>query len=543
MSSTPLRLARLLWLIRLRWLALAGVAVAASLAVAGLVPGVNGPLVGAAVLLGVVSNLYLTWRARRLGETDDRHVGQALLDTGALSLVLWAAGGAACPFVGFYVFPVLLAALLGGRRALIIAGAASTLGLALQLAVALVPALQVGRWNPRPPFDLLLTVVAVTATVGMAAYFAARLTRELRHQMSARDEADEVLDMAFQGLDAGLEVVEAGQVRWQNAKAAHLFGPRAGTPWICPGRGERPCDQGGPSCRPLSHPCRFGASLERGERIYEAVALLLPAPDRFMTLYLDRTSDILHQRQLMLTERLASLGRTVQGVAHELNTPLATIQTLGRDIVDAAEIGARDGSPDADLAADVRESADVIVAEVQRCRRITHALLGRVEELEGAGRGGEAPLSAAVDRALAVVFTHDRSRAVVQADGGGAVSYPLDPMVQICVNLLQNARDAAPDGVVRIAVAAVGDRIQVRVSDDGPGLSPEARRHLFEPFFTSKPPGRGTGLGLYTSFALARGLGGDLDVSNRPEGGAVATLSLPRARRLSDPSSSPGASA
>ncbi len=532
-------MARLLWLIRLRWLALAGVSAGAAVAAGGLVPGVDGVVVSVAVLLGVASNLFFTWRARRLGKTDDQHVGQALLDTGALTIVLWAAGGAACPFVGFYVFPVLLAALLGGRRAMRITGAASALGLAFQVAVAFVPALQVGRWDPAPPFDLLLAVGAVGATVGMAAYFAARLTAELRHQVKARRQADALLALAFEGLDAGLEVVAEGRVTWQNDKAERLFGLRSDTPWICPGRRDAPCEDGGPGCLPLERPCRFAVSHPDEERIYEVMALPMPTRGRFLTLYLDRTTDILHQRQLMITERLASLGRTVQGVAHELNTPLATIQTLGRDILDALEQGA---APPA-LRADVAESADVIVAEVQRCRRITHALLGRVERLDPNTRPGEAALSAALDRALAVVFTHERDRVALALDAAAAARFPLDPIVQIGVNLLQNARDAAPDGRVQVSVALEGERVRLRIVDEGPGLSPEARRHLFEPFFTTKPPGQGTGLGLYTSMALARGLGGELTVANHPAGGAVATLSLPAPTTLSAPSTAAGASA
>lgn len=524
MNPSPEGLARLRWLVDLRWIALFGVSVAAASSVLGIVPGLNIPLTVGAVVVGVLTNLWFGWRARRRGETDDRHIGQALLDTGALTLVVWAAGGAECPFVAFYVFPMLLAALLGGRRSVHVTGAASGVGIVFQVVAVHVPALRVGRWDPPEPWDDILVVVAVGFTVGMAGYFAHHLTSALRTQVRARREADAMLRLAFEGLDAGVEVIERGRVAWQNPRAEALLGERLDASWCCPGRlsgshcpRDTPCDALAPARQ-----CRFAfAPRGAGERIFEMLAFPLPAGERFMSLYLDRTAEVLNQQKLVLTERLASLGRTVQGVAHELNTPLATIQTLGRDVLDAVAL--------ADLPAAVRddlgESAGMIVAEVQRCRRITHALLGRMEQLDG-HRAGSAPLSAALDRAVAVVFTHDRDRVSIAAPARD-LQYPLDPLVQIFVNLLQNARDADPQGTIEVDSDDAGDGLRVRIRDHGPGLPSGSAPHLFEPFFTTKPPGKGTGLGLYTSYTLAQSLGGQLALEDHPEGGAVATVTLP----------------
>lgn len=531
-SSSPRRL-DLDWLIRLRWLALAGVAVGAVLAQAGLVPGVNVDVVALAVVLGVVTNLWLWWRSRQPQITDDWHFGQALLDTGALTLVIWSAGGAECPFVAFYVFPVLLATLLGGRDALWVAGVASAVGLGFQLVVAHVPALQVGRWDPRQPWDEVLMVSAVALTVGMAAYFASVYTEALRRQAGARREADAMVRLAFDGLDAGLEVVVDGTVVWQNPRATELLGERAGQTWSAPGtQGEPPCP---PTLDPdQPHRSQFTLKGPTGlEHIYELMSFPLPrsagrSEHRHMALYVDRTTEVLDQRQLMFTERLASLGRTVQGVAHELNTPLATIQTLGRDVLDvmAMSPGAGQATLAADVRADLAESATMIVDEVQRCRRITHALLGRMEHLEPT-KQGLAGLGSALDRAIAVVFTHERDRVQILGAAPG-LRLPLDPVVQIFVNLLQNARDAAPEASLTVRFEATDDGgARVTIRDQGPGLPSDVQPHLFEPFFTTKPPGKGTGLGLYTSYSLAHAMGAELSLDNHPEGGAIATLSVP----------------
>ncbi|MCA9543820.1 MAG: hypothetical protein KC613_05500, partial [Myxococcales bacterium] len=355
---------------------------------------------------------------------------------------------------------------------------------------------------------------------GMAAYFAARFTDALRQQVQARRAADTMLRLAFEGLGAGLEVIEAGHIAWQNPQAERLLGPRREQRWRWPEgtREAEPGDASGPRSAELVLPGEDGT-----ERIHQMLAFTLPGQQRLMAIYLDRTSEVLQQRQLMLTERLASLGRTVQGVAHELNTPLATIQTLGRDVLDALSQG---DAPPA-LAEDLGESATMIVEEVQRCRRITHALLGRKEHLDERSVG-DAPLASAVQRAVAVVLPHARDEVLVRLDGAAAnARFPLDPVVQIFVNLLQNACDAAPARTIEIHGEAADGVITVRVRDRGPGLDPEAVAHLFEPFYTTKPPGQGTGLGLYTSFALAHSLGGSLALDTHPDGGAVASLALP----------------
>jgi signal transduction histidine kinase len=535
---------RLAWLIRLRWAALAGVSLAAALADAGLVPGVNVRLVAAAVLLGVLTNLVLGRRSRQDRRTDERHVGQALLDTGALTLVIWAAGGADCPFIGFYAFPVLLAALLGDRPALFPAGLATAAGLAFQVAATIYPTLAVGHWDPPPRWHGALAWGAAVLTVAGVAYFAMVFSEAIRAQARARRDADTLLRLSLEGLDVGLEVVEGEHVVWQNAEATELMGARQGQPWLCPG--------GAGHCQPEG--CAFGPGHEGrrrcqfpmraagadAERIFEMLVFPLGESERprVMVLYLDRTTEVLAQRHLVFTERLASLGRTVQGVAHELNTPLATIQTLARDTADVVAAGGP--TTDADRA-DLLDSGRLIVAEVDRCRRITHALLGRVESL----REGPATtsLGEAVQRAVAVVFTHERAQVEVELPPAlAARTVPLDPVVQVLVNLLQNARDAQRDGRVVLrgleaGVAGVAGSLQIE--DAGPGLSPDARAHLFEPFFTTKPPGQGTGLGLYTSYTLVQGLGGRLTLENGPTGGAVATLELPA---FSDPSSAAPAS-
>jgi two-component system sensor histidine kinase HupT/HoxJ len=101
---------------------------------------------------------------------------------------------------------------------------------------------------------------------------------------------------------------------------------------------------------------------------------------------------------------------------------------------------------------------------------------------------------------------------------------------QILVNLVQNALDAMGEleqPRLTIRCQAHNGQARIQVADAGPGIPEKDFAHIFDPFFTSKPVGQGTGLGLYISYGLARDLGGDLTAANQPGGGAVLTLTLP----------------
>jgi signal transduction histidine kinase len=352
-------------------------------------------------------------------------------------------------------------------------------------------------------------------------------------------------------LDSGHNIV------WRNRRAQQLV-PQVAVKdaWRCPGA-ERPCERDVSGVCPIERSfahgeagrCKFAFGDGVGpERVYELLSFPLSAPSgdkpRVMNLYLDRTNATLAERQLLLSERLASLGRVAQGVAHELNTPLATIRTLAADMgtvlptLEAASTEQR-----ALLVRDVSESAALIKEETARLGRITHALLAG-GDLVRVRVQGAVPLGAVVERACALVFAGVRAGANIVLDrslDGVRLRCDQDRLLQVLVNLLQNAHDAlrsdpnAGDkparsskiGSVRVSASVEGGAVTLRVEDDGPGIDPSLEGRLFEPFTTTKPVGEGTGLGLYTSYMLVRAMHGTLTLENRPEGGARASLTLP----------------
>jgi C4-dicarboxylate-specific signal transduction histidine kinase len=492
-------------------------------------------------------------------------LAQALGDFSLLTIVLWASGGVRSPFIAYYAFHVALAGIIAGPRATFLAGAAALACGGFLLLGETWPIFKISYWGVQGSLRALTDVAAFASTVAGIAYIVTHAAAELRFREEAleraRDRARleyEVLSTTLNELDAGLEIVDAdGRVVFKNRLAQNLvLTPGPGARWHCPG-GSRPCERDVSDLCPLhrsldlgeSGHCRFSVTVESGERLYELHSLPLKTSGdnpKVMNLYVDRTSAMLAERQLLLAERLSSLGRIAQGVAHELNTPLATIRTLAADMGAALNtVNDADSEQRAALLLDLEESVALIHEETGRLGRITHALLAG-GDLVRARIDGSVTLSAVLERGCALVLAGSRRATRVDIDPSvERVSVVADPdrLVQVIVNLVQNASDAMRErgqGCVRIwATQELSGFVALHVADDGPGIADSIRQRLFEPFATTKPQGEGTGLGLYTSYMLVKAMRGTLALENRREGGACAILRLPVGRAPNQPPTTP----
>ncbi|MCC7009651.1 MAG: HAMP domain-containing histidine kinase [Acidobacteria bacterium] len=218
--------------------------------------------------------------------------------------------------------------------------------------------------------------------------------------------------------------------------------------------------------------------------------------------------------------RVAGLATLAAGAAHELSTPLATIVVaageLERSVVDGG------GTPE------WQHDANLIRLEASRCRDILDSMAGGSGEVLG-----DAPQPVNVSEVIAAATGRlnaaDRARVMVDVAGDVRVVWPLRVVARAVGNLLRNAAQASGDREhIRLDVKADGDLIRLSVIDRGTGMSPEQLGRAGEPFFTTKPAGEGTGLGLFVTRSSVEQLGGRLILSSRPERGTTATIELPR---------------
>lgn len=219
------------------------------------------------------------------------------------------------------------------------------------------------------------------------------------------------------------------------------------------------------------------------------------------------------REQAVQHERFAALATLAAGAAHELGTPLGTI------VVAAGEL-ARDARAMSDRPGWV-EDAELIRREAYRCRSILDRLQHHAEDVPT-----EIELNGVVS-ALRSRFPGVELE-IRSGDQGARLVAPPDALTQALSNLIGNALDAtSKDADVRVEVRTKAGQVEFRVTDCGSGLTEAAAVHAGEPFFTTKPVGRGMGLGLFLVRLLARRLAGEFRFETPVQGGTCAVLSLP----------------
>jgi two-component system C4-dicarboxylate transport sensor histidine kinase DctB len=233
------------------------------------------------------------------------------------------------------------------------------------------------------------------------------------------------------------------------------------------------------------------------------------------------------QDELVQAGKMAALGQISAGITHELNQPLAAIRTLSDNAAVLAERG-RLGEVQANL---------VMISQlIDRMGKIT----GQLKAFARKSTAALVPVSLrqAVGNALFIVDQR------VQKEGVAVEQhFPRENIKALCdanrleqvlVNLFANALDAMTgfqERRLQISVSHDGDRVLVRVRDSGPGISANVLANLFVPFFTTKEPGVGLGLGLAISAGIVREFGGTIKAGNPAEGGAEFVIELKAAPR------------
>ncbi|MGO9601033.1 MAG: ATP-binding protein [Isosphaeraceae bacterium] len=274
------------------------------------------------------------------------------------------------------------------------------------------------------------------------------------------------------------------------------------------------------------------------------------------------------QSRLVQTEKLASLGQLVAGVAHEINNPLSfvtnNVAVLDRDIRDLLTIIALYREGDADFAyvrqdlidkindLDDRIDLNYSLVNLPRLIERTREGLRRIERIVkelrlfarvDEGDWNEVDLNPGIESSINMVKGYARKKGVrIVMDLGAMppVRCRAARIHQVVVNLLTNAIDACAEDVGLVTVHSQTEPevmgVRIDIEDNGCGIEPSIRDRIFDPFFTTKPIGQGTGLGLSISYGIIQEHGGRIEVRSKPGEGSCFTIHLPleRSRRSDD---------
>jgi two-component system NtrC family sensor kinase len=336
-------------------------------------------------------------------------------------------------------------------------------------------------------------------------------------------------ELSFDSLDLPLAVVRGADhtVRRANVAYARVAGQAIQGVSQNPachrflfGR-DTPC----PGC-PLQRAIRSGgegrAEIEHKGRIYVLDVYPMAEEGQAVCAYRDVTDERLMTARLVETEKMAAVGQLAGGVAHEINNPLAGILTF-------AQLMKRDaGRASADL-----ESLQLIEESALRCKRIVESLL---QFSRRSHESDKRPfdLNRCVEDAAFLFRAQLKKSPLTNLELKAEPDLPsvigdTGQLGQVLLNLLQNglyALEGKP-GTLEITTGRRDTQVFFSVEDSGVGIEPSVLPRIFEPSFTTKPPGEGTGLGLAIAYRIAQDHGGRIEVQSRPGEGSIFTVLLP----------------
>jgi len=231
------------------------------------------------------------------------------------------------------------------------------------------------------------------------------------------------------------------------------------------------------------------------------------------------------QDEIIRSEKLASVGRLAAGIAHEIGNPIGII--LGYlDLLNSGDIAE----------ADKKDFLSRIESEIVRVSRIIRQLLDFSRA--SSGEPVKTKVHDLLEMTLAMLEPQPMMEGVQTTLDLGAQKDTVlaDPsqLQQVFLNIIMNAADALAEGKgesgtkqLKIRSEKIQGSVELRFSDNGPGIPEKDLLHVFDPFYTTKEPGKGTGLGLSVSYRIVEGLGGSIRAESKPGDGATIIVSLP----------------
>ncbi|WP_319526719.1 ATP-binding protein [uncultured Desulfosarcina sp.] len=250
----------------------------------------------------------------------------------------------------------------------------------------------------------------------------------------------------------------------------------------------------------------------------------------------DSEKELLNQ-QLIGASRLAELGEMAAGFAHEINNPLQIMSaelSLIREL--QSEMTAAGAYENDASVEEMNDSIDQIKTQIERCSRITASILkfGRQSESKPAPMDLTATVPEIVHMIRKKAEVHGIRLQRDLPDTPVTVLADAARLQQVLLNLLNNAMDAVVQrhgtegGSITVRVSAeTNGTALIEIGDNGTGIAPENIKKVFAPFFTTKPVGQGTGLGLSVCYGIIRQMGGKMEVSSTVDQGTEFSIILP----------------
>ncbi|HEX2554832.1 MAG TPA: PAS-domain containing protein [Microvirga sp.] len=269
------------------------------------------------------------------------------------------------------------------------------------------------------------------------------------------------------------------------------------------------------------------------------------------------------QQQLIVREKLASLGQLTAGIAHEIKNPLNFVNNFAevsaelvgelREMLAPEPLDETTRAEIEDLASMIKANLEKVVQHGRRADSIVKNML--LHSREGTGERSSVDLNATLEESLNLAYHGERAEkpdfnitVITDLDpAAGAVEVFPQEFIRVLLNLISNSFyavhgkkaehfDEAYEPTLSVATKGYDDRVEIRIRDNGTGIPDEVRAKMFNPFFTTKPAGEGTGLGLSLSYDIVvKQHGGQIGVDTLPGEFTEITVTLPRARGACKP--------
>jgi len=236
------------------------------------------------------------------------------------------------------------------------------------------------------------------------------------------------------------------------------------------------------------------------------------------------------EAHLIHTEKLASIGFLAAGLSHELNTPLASISTCIDGLSRRIKIKGKETQYNL---SGLPEYVELIKNEIDRCRGITDKL--RTLSYKSNFERGPVNINTCVKNVVSLLdfeAKKNRTKFVLNLDKNiPFISADVSQLHQVFLNIITNAVQAITgEGIISITTSQSDGFVTINIADSGSGISSDDLGNIFEPFYTKKPPGKGTGLGLFIASNIVKQHDGDIHINSELNQGTIVEISLPRVK-------------